>query len=41
MLRTVFLLPVSLGLAAASLLAYGFYLARDRADQPDRSRRSA
>ncbi|MDB5538693.1 MAG: sugar permease of superfamily binding cassette transporter, solute binding protein [Devosia sp.] len=25
MLRTVFLLPVSLGLAAASLLAYGFY----------------
>ena len=25
MLRTVFLLPVSLGLAAASLLAYGFF----------------
>ena len=33
-LRTVFLLPVSLGLAAASLLALRLLLALDRADQP-------
>ena len=35
MLRTVFLLPVSLGLAAASLLAYGFFSPDDRTDRAD------